>query len=75
MLTIKCSACKSKIFKYKKVSKGRILKCYKERIMRDYSKHESDKIKCKMCGKVIGINKGNLIRMKQSAFTTSGFKE
>lgn len=75
MITIKCSACKSKIFKYRKIGKGRILRCYKKRIMRDYSKHENDKIKCKKCGKVIGIDRGSLIRMKQSAFITSGFKE
>ena len=74
MLTIKCSACKSKIFKYKKIGRGRVLNCYKERVMRDYSKHEGDKIKCKRCGKVIGIDRGNMIRMKQSAFTISGFK-
>ena len=75
MLTIKCSGCKSKIFKYKKIGRGRVLNCYKDRISRDYSKHDGDKIKCKKCGKVIGIDKGSIIRVKQSAFTTSGFKE
>ena len=75
MLTIKCSACKSKIFKYKKIGRGRVLNCYKDRISRDYSKHDRDKIKCKKCGKVIGIDKGSIIRMKQSAFIPSGFKE
>ena len=75
MLAIKCSACKAKIFKYKKIGKGRVLRCYKKRITRDYSKREGGKIKCKRCGKVIGIDTGNMIRMKQSAFTTSGFKD
>jgi len=75
MLTIKCSACKAKIFKYKKIGKGRVLNCYKERISKDYSKRKENKIKCKKCGKVIGIDQGKRIRMKQSAFTTSGFKE
>jgi len=74
MLTIKCSSCKSKIFKYKKIGKGRVLYCYKDRIIKDFSKRYGDKIKCRKCGKLIGIDQGGRIRMKQSAFTTSGFK-
>ena len=74
MLTIKCSACKSKVFKYKKIGKGRVLYCYKDRIEKDYSRHDGNEIKCKKCGKVIGMDEGGRIKMKQDAFIISGFK-
>lgn len=71
MLTIKCSHCKHKIFKYRKVGKGRVLKCCKSRIHRDYSVKSNDEIRC-VCGNVIGIDEGKWIKMKQSAFIFSG---
>ncbi len=73
ILTIKCAHCKSKIFKYNKIGKGRVLRCYKDRIAKDYSIHENGKIKCK-CGNIVGIEDSQFIKMKQGAFTYSGTK-
>ncbi len=36
MLTIKCAACKRKLWKYEKFGKGKVLRCYKSRITREY---------------------------------------
>jgi len=74
MLTIKCSGCNTRIFKYEKVGKGKVLYCYKDRIEKDFSQKEGEEYKCKKCGKVIGIDQGERIKMKQSSFTCSGFK-
>jgi len=74
MLTIKCSGCKTKIFKYKKIGKGKVLYCYKDRIKEDFSSKDGKEYKCKKCSKVIGLDQGARIKMKQNAFTTSGFK-
>jgi len=71
MLTLKCSDCNKKLFKYKKVGKGRVLRCWKERIVEDYCVHESNEVKCG-CGKLIGTDEGSFFKMKQNAFTTSG---
>ena len=71
MLTIRCSKCKRKLFKYRKIGKGRVLRCWKDRIVEDYTVHEGDVVKCS-CGNTIGLDKGLFIKMKQSAFTYSG---
>jgi len=71
MLTIKCSSCKSKIFKYQKIGKGKIINCWNARIMKDYSQHENGQVKC-TCGNLIGVEVVKGIRMKQGNFTFSG---
>ncbi|OQX80112.1 MAG: hypothetical protein B6D64_03740 [Bacteroidetes bacterium 4484_276] len=71
MLTIKCAACKSKIFKYQKIGKGKILTCWDSRIIKDYSIRENGHVKC-ICGKTIGTEVIKGIRMKQGNFTYSG---
>ncbi|MDL1956668.1 MAG: hypothetical protein LWW95_06445 [Candidatus Desulfofervidus auxilii] len=71
MLIVKCAKCKRKIFKYLKIGKGRLLRCWKERIIKNYSVQEGIKVKCQ-CGNVIGIDKGRWIKMKQNAFIYSG---
>ncbi|OQY44031.1 MAG: hypothetical protein B6242_13520 [Anaerolineaceae bacterium 4572_78] len=74
MLTIKCAACKRKLWKYDKIGKGHILRCYKERIIKVYSyEKEGNKIKC-LCGKPIGIDKGKHINMISRSFTYTGTK-
>ena len=75
MLVIKCAKCKAKIFKYRKIGKGRVLRCWKKRIVEDYADWDGAKVKCSKCGATIG-NADNLkVRMKQSAFTSSGTYE
>ncbi|MBD3290283.1 hypothetical protein GF337_15875 [candidate division KSB1 bacterium] len=75
MLTIKCAGCKSKLWKYEKLGRGEVLRCYKKRIQKIYGMNVSgDKIVCK-CGNVIGIDKGGHIKMIGRAFTYSGTKQ
>jgi hypothetical protein len=71
MVIIKCARCKGKIFKYLKIGKGRLLHCWKERIIEDYSVRDGNEIKCQ-CGNLIGIDVGKWIKMKQRSFTYSG---
>ena len=75
MLTIKCAACKSKLWKYDKIGRGAVLRCHKERITQTYgtTSQNNDKITCQ-CGKEIGIDKGLHIKMIRNAFTYSGMK-
>ena len=71
MIIIKCTKCKRKIFKYKKVGKGRILRCYKDRIIKCYSILNQETVQC-LCGQLIGVDEGKWIKMKQNAFDLSG---
>ena len=74
MLTIRCAACKRKLWKYEKVGKGEVLRCYKSRIGREYElQRYGDKILC-LCGKEIGIDKGRHIKMIKKGFIYSGKK-
>ena len=74
MLTIKCAGCKHKLFKYKKIGPGQVLRCHKERISRDFgSRVREGKLLCP-CGRVIGQDKGTYFSMDKKAFTFSGTK-
>ena len=74
MLTIRCAACKKKLWKYEKVGQGNVLRCHKDRITKMYqSESAGNKIKCQ-CSKNIGIDKGSYIKMIGNAFTYSGTK-
>lgn len=75
MLTIKCAACKRKLWKYEKYGKGEVLRCYKSRIVREYKYQRfDDKILC-TCGVEIGIDKGSYIKMIKKGFVYSGKKQ
>jgi len=71
MLTIKCSKCRTKIFKYLKIGKGKIINCWESRIMKDYSSRENGQVKC-ICGNVVGTEIVKGVRMKQGSFTFTG---
>lgn len=71
MIIIKCSKCKSKIFKYNKIGKGRVLRCWNTRIIDDYSVRNGNEVLCQ-CGNLIGIEEPQCIKMKQNAFIYSG---
>jgi hypothetical protein len=74
MLTIRCAACRRKLWKYEKFGKGEVLRCYKSRVEREYAyKQEQDKLLC-LCGKVVGIDKGSYIKMIKKGFVYSGSK-
>lgn len=74
MLTIKCSHCHRKLMKYEKIGEGRILRCWKSRIRRDFLIYRSNGVYCQ-CGRKIGSDEGKYIRMKQSAFIYRGTKQ
>ena len=75
MLTIKCAACKRKLWKYEKIGQGQVLRCYKDRITRHYeSKQTGVEVYC-LCGKRIGMDEGEYIKMIGGAFVYSGTKQ
>jgi hypothetical protein len=67
MITIKCAKCKHKVFRYIKIGKGRVLHCWKSRIVKDYSIHDGNEVKCQ-CGNLIGIDEGHWVKMRQHSF-------
>ena len=75
MLTIRCAACRRKLWRYDKIGKGEVLRCHKSRIEKDFGgcRPDSGTWVCE-CGKTIGVDKGTFIKMNGSAFTYSGTK-
>ncbi len=74
MLTMKCSACRRKLWKYQKLGQGEVVRCHKERISKMYDVDEHDgKIWC-LCGRPIGIDKGSFYSMVKGNFTYAGTK-
>lgn len=69
MLTIRCAACKAKLWRYDKIGPGEVLRCHKDRIDKMWnSVVKDDRIYCR-CGKDIGIDKGSFYKMIAKAFT------
>ncbi|TYB30460.1 MAG: hypothetical protein FXF47_09050 [Candidatus Mcinerneyibacterium aminivorans] len=75
MITIKCAKCKNKIIKYHKVGRGKTIRVYYDRIHKDYSKSDKNKLICDYCGNIIGYKKEKYIKMRDIAFTYSGHKK
>jgi predicted RNA-binding Zn-ribbon protein involved in translation (DUF1610 family) len=74
MLTIRCSACKTKLFKYEKLGKGEVLRCHKARIRRMLAaRDEGGELRCP-CGNRVGIDKGSYWKMVAKAFLAAGAK-
>lgn len=71
MINIKCAQCKRKLLKYNKIGKGRILRCYKARIVKYYPVRNRENLQCE-CGQLIGVDQGKWIKMKPNAFEYSG---
>ena len=71
MLIIRCAKCRGKIFKYKKIGKGRVLHCRKDRILEDHCVRSGTEIRC-ACGNLVGIDEKKWIKMKQNAVSVSG---
>ncbi|MEA1994357.1 MAG: hypothetical protein U9N35_08230 [Euryarchaeota archaeon] len=66
-LEIKCSECGRVTFRYVKYGDGNLIRCYKKRIMEDYSVKENGKVKCP-CGNIIGIERPTRILMIRHSF-------
>jgi len=76
ILTLKCSKCKGKLFKYLKIGKGEVLKCFKDRIKESYNIEEREGyLYCSLCGNKIGIDKGDYFSMISKSFKYKGTKE
>ncbi len=75
MLTIKCSGCKRKLFKYRKVGSGEVLRCHKSRITKRFEcLEQGGGIACP-CGQLVGIDQGRFYKMNSSGFTYTGTKD
>lgn len=72
MLTIRCSKCRKKLFKYEKIGKGRLLHLWKSRIKEIYHIVIKDKNYFCECGNLIGVDVGIYIKLKKGSFTYSG---
>ncbi len=76
MLLIRCARCKTKLWKYKKIGKGEVLRCHKSRITKFIQGIEKDgKILCPRCNTPIGIDKGSFYKMISKNFVYSGTKD
>ncbi len=75
MLTIHCSGCKRKLYKYRKVGSGKVLRCHKDKIKQIYNCHFGDEDICCKCGQRIGIDQGSYYKMISNAFTYTGTKD
>ncbi len=75
MLIIKCAKCKTKLFKYHKIGKGKVLKCHKSRIHKRYHMEFEDEEVCCPCGNLIGKNENRFIKMNDCGFTYTGPKD
>ena len=74
MLVLKCAGCKKKLWRYDKIGPGEVLRCHKTRITKMYQMISLDrKVQC-TCGKTIGIDKGQFVKMIGNAFTYAGTK-
>ena len=63
ILIVRCSRCRTKIFKYLKVGSGKLWHCWKSKILEDYSVRENEKVSCPKCGLVIGFEKKDHIKL------------
>lgn len=75
MLIIKCAKCKTKLFKYQKIGKGKVLKFHKSRIHKTYNmEFKDDGVRCP-CGNLIGVDENSYIKMNNCGFTYTGTKD
>ncbi|XMB86486.1 hypothetical protein RJG79_01430 [Mycoplasmatota bacterium WC44] len=74
MLTIKCSKCKSKLFKYNKIGMGSVLKCHFQRIDKWIVKEPTGDLFCE-CGNKIAIRKDTNYKMIPKSFKYTGRKD
>jgi DNA-directed RNA polymerase subunit M/transcription elongation factor TFIIS len=47
VIKIYCMNCNTLLYKYHKIGKGHLVKCYKDRIVKDYTKGD---LRCPNCG-------------------------
>ncbi len=72
MLTVRCSRCKRKLFRYEKIGEGRLLRCHKARITRLFAGQLSEAGLVCLCGLEIGRDGGDWIDMLPGRVVTTG---
>lgn len=72
MITVCCSSCGAKLFRYQKIGKGRLLHCWKTRISSDHTTREGDDVYCPKCGLHIGVVETQWINMHGGSCTVKG---
>lgn len=75
MLIVRCAACRRKLFRYRKIGKGEVLRCHKERITRLFEAEERDGRLWCPCGRAVGVDMGTRWNMLGGTFTYSGTKD
>ncbi len=75
VLTIKCSGCKCKLWKYKKIGSGKVLRCHKDRIGKRFDVQERDGMLICPCGRVIASDMGRYYKMHSESFSHTGTKD
>ncbi|MFW6236511.1 MAG: hypothetical protein ACOC24_06970 [Desulfovibrionales bacterium] len=73
MLLIRCAGCKAKLFRYRKIGPGAVLRCHKARITRVFDASLEGDLQCS-CGRIVGVDAGTFYKMINSRFTSSGTK-
>ncbi len=68
IIRIRCTKCGEVVFRYQKMGKGRVWRCWRSRIVQDFSVREGDEVRCPRCGNLIGTDKGLFVKMRQSSF-------
>jgi len=67
ILNIYCSNCNTLIYKYRKVGRGHLVKCYKDRIVSDFTNND---LKCPECNKIFA--RETMIRSKPANKISQG---
>lgn len=62
VMVIRCPQCNKRVFRYLKVGKGRVIRCYKDRIREDRAIRKDGEVSC-ACGARMGRDEGNYIKM------------
>ena len=56
VMVVRCPECKKKAFKYLKVGRGKVIRCYKDRIRDDRTTHKQKAIYCP-CGHRLALDR------------------
>jgi DNA-directed RNA polymerase subunit RPC12/RpoP len=64
LLSIHCQHCGTQIMSYVKIGKGRLIRCWKNRIIEDTTIKKDSLIYCP-CGQLVGIDKNMFISLKK----------
>ena len=67
-LCICCKACGSTIYRYQKIGAGKVIVCWKKRILKDNSVKKSGEVYCR-CGAQIGSDQTLRVKIRRNEVT------